>query len=252
MKRTNSKSCRWLSAIAFVLVLVPTLLAQERWTEAQANAWYGQQPWLVGANFLPSSAINELEMWQSESFDPTTIDRELGWAEGIGMNTMRVFLHNLVWEHDPKGFEQRVNAFLVIAARHHIRPVFVIFDSCWDPNPNLGPQHPPIPGVHNSGWVQAPGAEILSDPTKYRQLERYVKGVVGAFASDPRILAWDRGTSRTTATTVPTARANHSTRTRLSWSFCHRFLPGLVPFTLHSHSRAASGTETGPRWIRCH
>jgi hypothetical protein len=164
---------------------------QSRWTEDQANSWYAQQPWLVGANFLPSNAINELEMWQAETFDPVTIDRELGWAEGIGMNTMRVFLHNLVWEQDPKGFEHRIDVFLQIAARHHIRPVFVLFDSCWDPHPKLGPQHPPIPGVHNSGWVQAPGAEILSDPTQYPRMERYVKGVMGAFAHDPRILAWD-------------------------------------------------------------
>ncbi|HEX4066507.1 MAG TPA: 1,4-beta-xylanase [Acidobacteriaceae bacterium] len=170
----------------------PGLRAQDaRWTEDQANAWYAAQPWQVGANFLPSDAINELEMWQAESFDPVTIDRELGWAEGIGMNTMRVFLHNLVWEQDPQGFDHRVDVFLTIAARHHIRPIFVLFDSCWDPDPKLGPQHPPIPGVHNSGWVQAPGAEILSDPAQYPRLERYVEGVVGAFAHDPRILAWD-------------------------------------------------------------
>jgi hypothetical protein len=164
---------------------------QVHWTEDQANAWYAGQPWLVGANFLPSDAINQLEMWQGESFDPTTIDRELGWAEGIGMNTMRVFLHNLLWEQDPKGFEHRIDVFLSIAARHHIRPIFVLFDSCWDPRPRLGPQHPPIPGVHNSGWVQAPGAEILADSTQYPRLERYVQDVVGAFANDSRILAWD-------------------------------------------------------------
>jgi len=175
-----------------LFVFSPTLRAQDaRWTEDQANAWYAAQPWQVGANFLPSDAINELEMWQAESFDPVTIDRELGWAEGIGMNTMRVFLHNLVWEQDPRGFDHRVDVFLSIAARHHIRPVFVLFDSCWDPDPKLGPQHPPIPGVHNSGWVQAPGAAILSDPSQYPRLERYVEGVVGAFAHDPRILAWD-------------------------------------------------------------
>jgi GH35 family endo-1,4-beta-xylanase len=130
-------------------------------------------------------------MWQAETYDPVTIDRELGWAEAIGMNTMRVFLHNLVWEQDPKAFQQRMDGFLSIAARHHIRPVFVLFDSCWDPHPKLGPQHPPIPGVHNSGWVQAPGTEILSDPAQFPRLESYVKGVVGAFANDPRILAWD-------------------------------------------------------------
>ena len=197
MKLCISKSCRCLSALALFFALIPTLHAQQiqapepRWTEAQANAWYAAQPWPVGANFLPSNAINELEMWQADTFDPTTIDRELGWAQAIGMNTMRVFLHNLLWEQDPKGFQQRIDTFLTIAARHHIRPVFVLFDSCWEANPKLGPQHPPIPGVHNSGWVQAPGPAVLQDPAQYPRHESYVKGVVGAFANDPRILAWD-------------------------------------------------------------
>jgi hypothetical protein len=191
---------RWtLTALALLAGVFPCLRAQEphsdaapqRWTEAQANAWYASQPWPVGANFVPSTAINELEMWQAETFDEKTIDRELGWAEGIGMNTMRVFLHNLLWEQDPEGFKKRIDIFLTIAARHHIRPMFVLFDSCWDPYPKLGPQHPPIPGVHNSGWVQAPGATVLKDPSQYPKLEQYVKGVVGAFANDPRILAWD-------------------------------------------------------------
>lgn len=164
---------------------------ESRWTEDQANRWYRQQPWLVGANFLPSDADNELEMWQAATFNPTEIDRELGWAEGIGMNTMRVFLHNLLWEQDPAGFKNRIDQFLTIAARHHIRPVFVLFDSCWDPNPQLGPQRPPVPGVHNSRWVQAPGKAILADPSQYPRMESYVRGVVGAFANDPRILAWD-------------------------------------------------------------
>jgi len=189
--------CRAVLAVALFVSALPALGAQQaqahaqRWTEAQANAWYAAQPWPVGGNFLPSTATNELEMWQAETFDAATIDRELGWAEGIGMNTMRVFLHNLLWEQDPKGFEQRIDAFLTIAARHNIRPVFVLFDSCWEPFPKLGPQHAPIPGVHNSGWVQAPGATVLADPAQYSRLESYVKGVVGAFANDKRILAWD-------------------------------------------------------------
>ncbi len=162
-----------------------------RWSESKANAWYQKQPWLVGANFVPSNAINELEMWQKDTFDPVEIDREFGWAERLGMNTMRVFLHNLLWEQDPAGFQHRIDQFLAIAQKHHIRPIFVLFDSCWDPDPRLGPQHPPIPGVHNSGWVQAPGRAILSDPKQYPRLKAYVQGVVGAFANDPRILAWD-------------------------------------------------------------
>jgi hypothetical protein len=178
--------------LALVSVLAPTSAAQTpRWTEQKANAWYAQQPWLVGSNYIPKSAINQLEMWQEETFDPVEIDKELGWAEAMGMNTMRVFLHDLLWQQDAAGFQKRIDQFLTIAARHHIRPLFVLFDSCWDPLPHLGLQHPPIPGVHNSGWVQSPGAMALVDPGQYPRLKAYVQGVVGAFAKDDRILAWD-------------------------------------------------------------
>jgi Glycosyl hydrolase family 10 len=162
-----------------------------RWTEQKANAWYAQQPWLVGSNYVPESAINQLEMWQEATFNPAEIDKEFSWAEAMGMNTMRIFLHDLLWEQDAVGFQERMDQFLAIASRHHIRPMFVLFDSCWDPLPHLGPQHPPIPGVHNSGWVQSPGAAALGDAGQYPRLKEYVHGVVGAFAKDERILAWD-------------------------------------------------------------
>jgi hypothetical protein len=179
--------------LASLCALALTASAQQpaRWSAEKANAWYAQQPWLVGANYVPSDAINQLEMFQADTFNPALNDRELGYAEGIGMNTMRVFLHDRLFQQDPAGFEARLDQFLAICARHHIRPMFVLFDSVWDPYPRLGPQHPPIPGVHNSGWVQSPGAEELTDPSSYPKLEAYVKGIVGHFANDPRILAWD-------------------------------------------------------------
>jgi hypothetical protein len=162
-----------------------------RWPEKQAADWYAKQPWLVGSNYIPANAINELEMWQADTFDPKRIDLELGWAEAIGLNTMRVFLHDLPWQQDAAGFQKRIDTFLQIAAKHHIKPLFVLFDSCWDPQPQLGKQHAPKPGVHNSGWVQSPGAKALQDPSQYPRLEAYVNGVVGAFAKDDRILGWD-------------------------------------------------------------
>jgi len=162
-----------------------------RWPEQKANAWYARQPWLVGSNYVPKSAINQLEMWQEATFDPDEIDKELSWAEAMGMNTMRVFLHDLLWKQDAGGFQKRIDRFLTIASQHHIRPMFVLFDSCWDPLPRLGPQHPPIPGVHNSGWAQSPGAAALEDANQYPRLKAYVQGVIGAFAKDNRILAWD-------------------------------------------------------------
>ena len=183
------------------LLLIPALFAarqcssesnnSSRWSEQKANDWYSHQPWLVGSDYINRDSINELEMWQADTFNPQQIDQELGWAQSIGMNTMRVFLHDLLWKQDPDGFKNRINTFLTIAANHHIRPVFVLFDSCWDPYPKLGPQRLPIPGVHNSGWVQSPGEPALKDPSQYLRLKAYVQGVVEAFANDNRILAWD-------------------------------------------------------------
>ena len=179
------------------LVLPCSLLARAptpppaRWSEAKANEWYATQPWLVGSNYIPATAINELEMWQADTFDPMTIDRELGWAEGLGMTTMRVFLHDLAWQQDSTGYRERIDRFLEIAARHRIRPLFVLFDSCWDPNPRLGRQPDPRPGVHNSGWLQSPGAKALQEPTEYPRLKAYVTGLVQAFGKDPRVLGWD-------------------------------------------------------------
>ncbi|MET0244034.1 MAG: 1,4-beta-xylanase [Flavitalea sp.] len=161
------------------------------WTKEKANEWYATQPWLVGCNFITSNAINQLEMFQAESFDTATIDKELGWAASIGMNTVRVYLQDLLWTTDSTGFVSRLNTFLAIAKKHNIRPLFVLFDSCWDPFPKTGKQRDPQPHVHNSGWVQSPGLEILKDTSKQGPLEGYVKGVVGAFAKDDRVLGWD-------------------------------------------------------------
>jgi hypothetical protein len=201
----------WAGMIVF-LALWGTARAQgtagpSRWTEQQAKDWYAQQPWLIGSNYIPATAINQLEMWQVDSFDPERIDLELGWAESIGLNTMRVFLHDLLWQQDADGFQKRIDTFLTIAAKHHIRILFVLFDSVWDPNPRLGKQRAPTPGVHNSGWVQSPGAAALKDPTQYPRLEAYVKGVVGAFAKDSRVLGWDVW-NEPSNTNVPAYRKN--------------------------------------------
>jgi hypothetical protein len=173
------------------VTLSPAHAAHPRWSEQAAQDWYGTQPWLVGSNYIPANAINQLEMWQADTFDPTRIELELGWAESLGMNTMRVFLHDLLWQQDSRAFTQRLDTFLTITQRHHIRPLLVLFDSVWDPSPHLGRQHAPVPGVHNSGWVQSPGAVTLADAREYPRLRAYVEGVVGAFAQDRRILGWD-------------------------------------------------------------
>jgi hypothetical protein len=161
------------------------------WTIEQANAWYARQPWLVGANFTPSSAANQLEFWQADTYDIPTIQRELGWAADIGMNSMRVFLHDLAWCSDPAGFLARLDHFLDLSAALQIRPLLVFFDDCWNPNPVVGAQAAPLPGVHNSRWWQSPGKDKVNDPASWPLLGEYVQAVLARFAQDERVLGWD-------------------------------------------------------------
>jgi len=165
-------------------------ISPNRWTIEKANTWYAQHKWINGANFTPSTAINQLEMWQADTFDPQTIVRELGYAEGIGFNTMRVFLHSVAWKEDPKGFKARVNQYLSIANKHHIQTIFVFFDDCWNANAKPGKQPDPKPGIHNSGWMQDPGRP-LTKPADYLELKAYVDDILNTFKNDKRILLWD-------------------------------------------------------------
>lgn len=186
-------------ALLFGLFLIQPSFAQNTkadlpgkvWSIEKANEWYKEHKWISGANFLPSTAINQLEMWQKVSFDPATIDKELGWAQDIGFNTMRVYLHSIAWKEDPSGFKNRMNEYLTIADKHKIKTIFVFFDDCWNKKGLPGKQPEPKPGIHNSGWVQDPGDPDSKDPSKFPELEKYVKDVMNRFKSDKRILLWD-------------------------------------------------------------
>lgn len=163
----------------------------QQWSSQMAWDWYNNQPWYLGANFNPSSSINQLEFWQEDTFDPETIDRELKWSADLGMNLHRVYLHNLLWEQDSVGFLNRLEDYLGLAEKYEIKTMFVLLDDVWHPIPKPGVQPQPVPHVHNSGWVQSPGAEILGDSTRHNELESYIKGVVRHFANDNRVLVWD-------------------------------------------------------------
>jgi hypothetical protein len=164
---------------------------REVWTKEQANEWYKQWGWLRGCDFIPSTAINQLEMWQAETFDAATIDKELGWAADIGLNCMRVYLHHLAWEIDHDGFKNRMNEYLSIADKHHVATIFVFFDDCWNTAYAAGKQPEPKPGIHNSGWLRDPGDLLFQDSSLVKTLEIYVKDVLTTFKDDKRIVLWD-------------------------------------------------------------
>lgn len=171
--------------------VVETKSIRAVWSKEQAHEWYKDKGWLRGSDFIPSTAINQLEMWQAETFDTATINRELGWAESIGFNSMRVYLHHLAWQVDSVGFKNRVEQYLSIADKHQISTLFVLFDDCWTPTYQAGKQPDPKPGIHNSGWLRDPGDKLHEDSTLIIVLERYTKDILSHFAEDKRIVLWD-------------------------------------------------------------
>jgi len=162
-----------------------------KWSKEKANKWSDNKPWLRGANFIPSTAINQLEFWQEDTFDPKTIDLELGWAEDIGLNCMRVYLHHLAWEVDKTGFKKRIDQYLTIAKKHDIVTIFVFFDDCWNPTYKAGKQPEPKPGLHNSGWLRDPGDLFFTSDNLVPILEAYTKDILQTYKDDKRILLWD-------------------------------------------------------------
>lgn len=130
-------------------------------------------------------------MWQAETFDEVTIDRELGYAQSLGFKVIRVFIHPLVWQQDPIAFKTRIDTFLTIATSHGIKTMLVMFDDCWNKEGHLGPQPAPIPGVHNSQWVQSPGDAEYKDPSLYGLYKIYFLDIIGQFKDDSRIFLWD-------------------------------------------------------------
>lgn len=194
MKIYQRKIMHKFSCLLFIVLLSGNVTAQKErpvWTKEKAKNWYAHQPWLAGGNYTSSNAINQLEMWQAASFDSSLIDKELGYAEGIGMNVMRVFLHHLAWQVDKAGFKNRVSTYLRVADKHHIKTMFVFFDDVWQDTYKAGKQPDPKPGTHNSGWVQDPGKLIYMDISSVNMLEKYVKDILTTFKNDKRILLWD-------------------------------------------------------------
>jgi len=186
--------------LLITIFLANTFLAEasKQWTIEQANRWYARQPFLMGCNFIPSTAINQIEMWQETTWDPKTIDKELKWASEIGFNTIRVYLNNLVFESEGNKFLDRIDSFLSIATKYRIKTMFVFWDDCHWAEPSLGKQPDPVKGVHNSGWKQSPGYYILKahaegylDPAIIKEYEKYIKTVLKRFKKDGRVLAWD-------------------------------------------------------------
>lgn len=164
-----------------------------RWSEDQANTWWAKQPWVCGFNYLPSTAVNFLEMWHPDTFHRKIIARELEWASQIGFNAVRFNLHYLVWKNDREGLIDRLSWLIQTAGNFGISSVPCLFDDCGfgGSEPEYGHQPEPLQGVHNSRAVASPGRAMLFDQSEWDGFQAYVQDIIASFRTDENVLFWD-------------------------------------------------------------
>lgn len=184
---------RFLHSLSLLILFKLNFLSSNSWLFENGEKFQSNLQWLVGCNYIPSTAVNVIEMWQDDTFEQTlqTTSIEMQSAQFIGFNSVRVFLNFILWQQDPVGFKHKIDRFIDAVILHEIRIIFVLFDDRFHGDPELGPQKPPIPGVYNSRWVQSPGQRQATNTTLYPDFKNYVQDILQYFKYDSRIIMWD-------------------------------------------------------------
>lgn len=176
--------------LGLVLTSVGANSSNTQWTAEQAREWYSHQEWPVGCCYVPSYAINQFEMWQDETYNPTVIDKEMQLCQDLGFNTVRIFLHEKLWFADAKGYKKKIDEVLGICAKHGIK---VTFSFCTNGGEEreLGPQPDAVPGLHGGGhWCCTPSTEMMNNPELWPKFKAYLQDILRSFGKDDRVLYW--------------------------------------------------------------
>jgi len=188
----NNK-CLFLSVSKFVVFVVFLGLFSDAVGDAAAAEGQKkrkQTNWsqVRGANYIASYARNAAEVWSK--FDPEILDRELGYAQSLGLNSVRVWLDYWPYEADPTLMLSRLEHFLKLCDKHELQVMLVLFDSCATKTEEQLQKKEQTVDPHWKHWAANPGYRYL-DPEHWKPLEAYVKAIVGAHLNDPRVQAWD-------------------------------------------------------------
>lgn len=146
-----------------------------------------------GVNYIPSYAASPHETWSH--YDGETIRRELAWAAGLGVDTVRITLSYEASREQPTPFEEALADFIGVVRENGLGLIPVLFDA-WGvaPSADLGPglesmaesyrrmaAHPDAYGLDEPGLrrFETAALELLPD----RRVPR---------SGDPAVLLWGR------------------------------------------------------------
>ena len=184
-------------ALLAVLLPVPLPPAAAAAPHAYANAWADVR----GVNYVPSYSANPVQTWSADYvvYDKATVERELGYAQGIGLNAVRVFMHMFVWQADRASFLARYDHFVGACDRKGIKPLVVVFDDDFFDVPGVNTTADIGPWLKTeaykkSKWMANPGLTMLAvgAAQDWVLADAYLADLLGGTrANDTRILGYD-------------------------------------------------------------
>jgi hypothetical protein len=127
---------------------------------------------LRGVNFFTSQASNATTMWQQ--FDAAAADRELGWMEALGFNSVRLWLSEQAWRENPAAFLTALRRCLDSCSRHNLSALLVLFDSC-----GIEPRHDAIDMTVADAYQHFLKSPSLPEDQKKLMQSRYAGFALG-------------------------------------------------------------------------
>ena len=207
MNRVNLMGRIVLCGTLAVAALAASAARLGPWTKERAWAWYDAQPWIRGCNYMPASAANRVDQWQSLGAEErfAEVERELALAEKVGFNTLRLVVEHQgfgVWLAEHDSFMANFERYLQILARHGLRAIVVLGNDCSRPKelwelPKPGVQKYDV-GYHGGRRVtqhgsnpNAVGYTTVDDPVLRPKFYAMCAELMTKYRADDRILFWN-------------------------------------------------------------
>ena len=181
-----------------------------------------------GFNYTPSTAANDISFWRD--YDEALVERELSYAQRLGLNSARPFLAYVVYEHDPKSFLARLRHFVRAAHDRGISVMPVVWDSCFDDT------QPTYDSTENK-WIPNPGVQRLGSEF-WPAGEAYCRDLVQTLGPEPGLAMWDIMNEPMITSWVGDDVPDRDERKGTIWNFVHHFcgvmkeLDGTHPITV--------------------
>ena len=128
---------------------------------------------IKGFNYTASYAHNDIDFWSN--YRAEIVEREMGYAQRLGLNSARIFLPYCVYRKNPQLFLENVTDFVRTAWKHGISSTPIVFFGR-----EFYPDH-----VEEDG-----SADMLAPENRYLS-EEYFAALHGAIGSEPGLLFWD-------------------------------------------------------------